>query len=151
MRYLLVLGTVFACAAIPHPPETAPRVTARIVSGGASAADTLIMSAQWTNSMDDGRGPADSLRVRFVGILNDTSYIFKPAPFPTSQTRRHVIPEDAYVGSSNAATYDVFAQVTTYRRKRNSVPLTSVVVPIVLLDAAPLPVTGLTFSAVKKP
>lgn len=117
-------------------------------SGTIAAPDTLLMTASWTPPAEDGRGPIDSLRIRFVGIFNDTAYTFR-LPFPVTQGRSHVIPATAYSGAS--ATFDVWAEATTYRAGMTVGPVRSAVVQIVLLGAAPPPVGGFTFTATKRP
>lgn len=152
MRPLLsvLLLSCAAAAPVASPvPAPAIKIEAR-VHRAVAAPDTLIMSASWTAPVDDGKGPIDSLRVRFVGVMDDTSYIFRP-PLPTSAKRTQVIPAAAYSGAGGNATFSIFAQFTTYRRSGNAVPLTSQAVSISLVDAAPANVTGVNFSAVKKP
>lgn len=140
---LLVLAGV-ACAATLPAPVT---VTARVVRS-AIAADTLAMTAGWTNPADDGKGALDSMRVRFSAGFLDSSVVYRP-PYPTSRTLRAPIPLSAYAGTS--AGYGVQAIVVTFRRGVNSPPVLSNVVQITLTDPPPPSVTGLTLQATKIP
>lgn len=153
-RLAFPLGLLLSCAAGPPPPIPIPiptpsaRVTARIASGHAFAPDTLIMVASWTN-VDNGRGPYDSLRVRMVGIEDDTTYVYR-LPFPTTLMRARVIPATAY--TSISVTHEVYFALTVYQRGTNLAAVFSAPASVVLVGSAPPPgVTGLTLTAVKRP
>lgn len=141
---LFVLVASLACAGgPPGVPSPVPRVLVRIV------ADTLEMTATWSNPADDGQGPLDSIKVRLVGIFSDSSVVYTP-PFPVRRTLKTIIPPVAYQ-PGGSATYDLWAEVTTYRNGLTAGPVQSSKVRITLVGAVPLPVTGLTFTAVKRP
>lgn len=117
----------------------------------AAVADSLIMSATWSNPTDDGKGAIDSLKIRFMGIFFDSSLVFKTQPFPTTATVRQLIPAAAYSGAGGSATFDILISAATYRRGTNAVPLLSNKVTITLNDAAPPNVGSLNLTATKKP
>jgi hypothetical protein len=113
--------------------------------------DSLLFAATWVNPVDDGRGLPDSLKLRIVGIQFDSSRVYRP-PFPTQASFRQQIPASAYVSVAPGVTgYDVWAEVTTYRRASNAVPVQSAKQRIDLFDTAPPNVTGLILTATKKP
>lgn len=159
----LLLGCLGSTAAVLPVPESgaAPAVAplrklivvAR-VGRALAGPDTLVMVASWQNPTGDGRGALDSLRVRFVGIpdgplwgAGDTSFVYQPPPFPTTQTRRQIIPGTAYGTTS----WPVRAEATTYRRGLTAGPVVSPTVTVTLVDAPPPAVGGFTFQAVKVP
>lgn len=117
--------------------------TARVVQ---AAADTLVMTATWTNPINDGRGAIDSLRIRFQGIQLDTTFVYRTQPFPTTAAWKHVIPSGL-----GTAGFDVFVSAVTFRRGSNAVVINSPEIRINLTEVIPPNVTGLTATAVKRP
>jgi len=124
----------------------------------ATAPDTTTMTAGWQLPTSDGKGASDSLVVRFVGVGQDTAYVFRTAAtFPTTLTHKRAVPVSAYTRFTDGsvvpgqdAIFDTFVEVTIYRRRLGAL-VRSAVIKIALKDAAPQPVGGLTFASIITP
>ncbi len=116
------------------------------------ALDTLVMVATWTNPIDDGKGPPDSIRITFSpGMVPDSTVVYR-APFPVRREWRVAIPLSAYgVPPQPGNGWSVTAWATAYRRKVNAPPLRSNVVTVNLTDIPPANVTDFGLTVVKVP